>query len=606
MNNILLSKSDFKIDSSCIKKLHYKKLHYSTNNDDNEYMQMLAEGGYIVGKMATLKYPDGIDLSEEKDAITKTKELLSNENITLFEAAISSNNKLIRIDILEKKGNVFNLIEVKAKSFDSFDENTDKKLKEYIEDVAYQTMVLQEVYPDYIINSFLYMPDKAQVTDIEGLAGWFKKENDNSNPNFRKVKVDFIHPINSIKHKQLIADPILQLKPLNDEVNKMLPEIKKKINIFLKHLSEDFKNLELDLNKDCFKCEYNCDNNGHNGYKECWGKLAEPNPHVSEMYYVGTIGGSKEPIVNSLIKDGKTSMYDICESDLKKSDGTVGSRNERQLIQLLNTKNKTEWFSENLKSELNQWQYPLYFIDFETSTNAIPFHADMRPYEMIAFQWSCHIVESPDAQPKHLEWINMDYDFPNFKFAESLMEAIGYNGTPLMWATHENTTLRAIYNQMEERNYKNNKLKEWLENIVKMDDKDEGRFIDMNALTLKHYFHPDMKGKTSIKKTLPAIWNNNSYLHKIPWFAQYYKEEYGEILSPYKALKDQIEIYEQTEVVNDGTGAMRAYFEIMFGDFKDNQKIRENWRDLLLQYCELDTMAMVIIWTHWIKLTNKK
>ena len=299
-------------------------------------------------------------------------------------------------------------------------------------------------------------------------------------------------------------------------------------------------------------------------------------------------------------------MYDICESDLKKSDGTVGSRNERQLIQLLNTKNKTEWFSENLKSELNQWQYPLYFIDFETSTNAIPFHADMRPYEMIAFQWSCHIVESPDAQPKHLEWINMDYDFPNFKFAESLMEAIGYNGTPLMWATHENTTLRAIYNQMEERNYKNNKLKEWLENIVKMDDKDEGRFIDMNALTLKHYFHPDMKGKTSIKKTLPAIWNNNSYLHKIPWFAQYYKEEYGEILSPYKALKDQIEIYEQTEVVNDGTGAMRAYFEIMFGDFKDNQKIRENWRDLLLQYCELDTMAMVIIWTHWIKLTNKK
>jgi len=40
---------------------------------------MLAEGGYIVGKMATLKYPDGIDLSEEKDAITKTKELLSTD-----------------------------------------------------------------------------------------------------------------------------------------------------------------------------------------------------------------------------------------------------------------------------------------------------------------------------------------------------------------------------------------------------------------------------------------------------------------------------------------------------------------------------------------------
>jgi len=604
MGNYHLSKSDFKIASSCIKKLHYKKLHYQTNNDNNEYLQMLAEGGYVVGKMATLKYPEGIDLSEEKDSVTKTIELLKRDNVTLFEAAVLINNKLIRIDILEKKGNVFNLIEVKAKSFDSFDDKANK-LNEYIEDVAFQTLVLQEAYTDCKINPFLFMPDKAYNTEIEGLAGWFKKEIDNSNPNFRKVKVDFIHLTNSIQYKQLISDPILQLKSLSEEVNKLLPEIKRRTNIFLKHLAEDFKNLELDLNKDCFKCEYNCNNNDHNGYKECWGKLAEPIPHLSEMYHVGTIGGNKEPIVNFLIKEGKTSLFDISEDFLRNSKGEIGPRNERQLIQLLNTKNNTEWFSESLKTELNQWQYPLYFIDFETSTNAIPFHSGMRPYEMIAFQWSCHIAESPNTEPKHLEWINMDYDFPNFKFAESLMEAIGNNGTPLMWATHENTTLRAIYYQMEERNYKNDKLKKWLENIVKIDENDEGRFIDMNALTFKHYFHPDMKGKTSIKKTLPAIWNNNSYLHKVPWFAQYYKEEHGEILSPYKTLKDQIEIYEQTEVVNDGTGAMRAYFEIMFGDYKDNKKIRENWRDLLLQYCELDTMAMVIIWTHFMKLTKK-
>jgi len=49
----------------------------------------------------------------------------------------------------------------------------------------------------------------------------------------------------------------------------------------------------------------------------------------------------------------------------------------------------------------------------------------------------------------------------------------------------------------------------------------KGRFMDLNDLTIKYYFHPQMKGKTSIKKVLPAIWNNNTYLHAIPWFKRY-------------------------------------------------------------------------------------
>ncbi|MBK7640866.1 MAG: DUF2779 domain-containing protein [Bacteroidetes bacterium] len=43
-------------------------------------------------------------------------------------------------------------------------------------------------------------------------------------------------------------------------------------------------------------------------------------------------------------------------------------------------------------------------------------------------------------------------DFPNFRFAESLMKQIGETGTPLMWATHENTVLRKILEQLENNN----------------------------------------------------------------------------------------------------------------------------------------------------------
>lgn len=51
-----LSKSDFKIDSNCAKKLHYKKQKYPSSLEGNHFMMMLAKGAYIVGKLATILY----------------------------------------------------------------------------------------------------------------------------------------------------------------------------------------------------------------------------------------------------------------------------------------------------------------------------------------------------------------------------------------------------------------------------------------------------------------------------------------------------------------------------------------------------------------------
>jgi hypothetical protein len=57
---------------------------------------------------------------------------------------------------------------------------------------------------------------------------------------------------------------------------------------------------------------------------------------------------------------------------------------------------------------------------------------------------------------------------------------------------------------------------------------------------------------------------------------------------------------ENEEVVQDGTGAMRAYQQLMFGPQSKDPNKREILKKLLLQYCKLDTMAMVIIWKYWI------
>src|ERR1017187_4519360 len=94
-------------------------------NDTNEYMEMLAQGGHIIAKYAQLTFPNGIEVKNEtlEDAIEETKNLIKqNENITLIEAPFFSNGKNVRTDILEKKNNILNIIEVKSKSHDSNDD----------------------------------------------------------------------------------------------------------------------------------------------------------------------------------------------------------------------------------------------------------------------------------------------------------------------------------------------------------------------------------------------------------------------------------------------------------------------------------------------------
>lgn len=44
---------------------------------------------------------------------------------------------------------------------------------------------------------------------------------------------------------------------------------------------------------------------------------------------------------------------------------------------------------------------------------------------------------------------------------------------------------------------------------------------------------------------------------------------------------------------------MRVYQEMMFGRAQGDDTLRHNYRKLLLQYCELDTAAMVVIWMRW-------
>ena len=105
-----------------------------------------------------------------------------------------------------------------------------------------------------------------------------------------------------------------------------------------------------------------------------------------------------------------------------------------------------------------------------------------------------------------------------------------------------------------------------------------------------------MKGRTSIKIVCDAIWKTNSALRAE--FPEYVKEQGGEILSPYAALP-RLEINGKPVVIAEGTGAIRAYEAMLYGIERHDPAIRVTWKNLLLQYCKLDTLAMVMVWKHW-------
>ena len=153
--SLALSKTDYKVARSCITKLYYHMHKYPSIQAGDEYMELLAEGGYMIGAIASLLFHDAILVDEpnHKVATRKTQELIQKENVNLLEAAFESHGKFARPDILIKKGDHLTLIEVKAKSFDSTDANSfrNKKgnivpgWKPYLEDITFQALILREL-----------------------------------------------------------------------------------------------------------------------------------------------------------------------------------------------------------------------------------------------------------------------------------------------------------------------------------------------------------------------------------------------------------------------------------------------------------------------------
>ena len=642
--NRYLTKSRFKLAVECPTKLFYTgkpKIYHDTKQQDS-FLQMLAEGGFQVGELAKCHFAEGIEVTEteHQPAIAQTALLLQQHQVVVFEAAIAFENFFVRVDVLVKDGNRYELIEVKAKSYDSTRPDIagsrvpiKSDMRPYIEDVAFQAWVMRQAYPSALISTFLMMPDKSVKATQDRLNQLFKIVRDG-----KKVRVTRSAEAANFA----LQTNLLSKVPVDEFVevvykhgvgsNGFLQAMDQAANDWAKAYAQDQKITPLPGAK-CNSCEFKAASGGElqSGFHECW---SQAYGFKAEDFAQGTVldlwNFRKK---DDLIAQGRIRLSALQPGDIDvKDNGETLSVSERQWMQSKGIPPDEDrggyWMAEaHMRRKMASWRFPYHFIDFETSAVAIPFHQGMRPYEQVAFQYSHHLMHE-DGRVEHKGQFLLAEPgvFPNFEFARALKaELEGDAGTVFMWSHHENTILNRITVQLDESlnpPADSDALRLFLASLTKSGER---AMVDLCELAKAAYFHVATKGSVSIKKVLPAMLASNA------WLRQHYAQPiYGSedgmsslnyenftwlptdengksIDDPYEILRDLgAEMLGESWpagqdpdelVIAEGGAAATAYSRLQFEDLKDAQ--RSQIKQALLRYCELDTLAMVMVVQGW-------
>lgn len=285
---------------------------------------------------------------------------------------------------------------------------------------------------------------------------------------------------------------------------------------------------------DC-KCRYKSRKNHCGAFSYLY-----PDANVYGTYDLASIGNSKKQLAE-MVDSKILAMEDITD---------VSKFKKMKLWQWLTYIDDEEIIiKDKIREELNGLQYPLYFLDYETLPSAIPKYDSTSPHQQVVFQYSLHIIEYEGASVTHKEYLHITSDSPMNDVAQNLRNDIGDNGSVIVWykpfevpRTKELAAAVPAHSAF----------------LLALSD----RIYDLMDIVSKGYYHhKDFRGSASIKAVLPVMCPELSY----------------------KSLQ-----------VQNGTQAMTTYHDLIFSEKYSNAK-SQIIQDLL-NYCKLDTWAMVRIW----------
>jgi hypothetical protein len=247
----------------------------------------------------------------------------------------------------------------------------------------------------------------------------------------------------------------------------------------------------------------------------------------------------------------KFKLYDNGIINFEQIDLNSGILNTNQLLQVTSElENKSFIDKPKIKGFIKDLNYPLYFLDFETICTAIPLFNNSRPYQQLVFQYSLHIININNQITHHeyLAEINPSID-PRETFTKRLIKECGDTGDIIVYnISFESRMLEGLIKHYPKYEIKLNNIISRLKDI-------------MVPFQKKWYYTPAMKGNYTIKAVLPALVPNMSY---------------------------------QNLEIKEGGTASTTFSKMVDGSFEGDF---DKTRQALLDYCKLDTHAMVEIYS---------
>jgi hypothetical protein len=260
------------------------------------------------------------------------------------------------------------------------------------------------------------------------------------------------------------------------------------------------------------------------------------NPSIPKpsIYNLPRISKTK---LRNFVADGRFSLDDIALHEVTEKQSHV-LRSAHLKAPIVDHSIISRWFSK--------LTYPVYFLDYETYASATPIINDARPHAPIPFQYSLHIKRSPDANNlEHVEYLADEAVMP-IAMIEHMQKHIGDVGSIVSWhASFENTQNRNMAVMFPAKH-------DFLHGLVE-------RTVDLEDLFKEGYVDINFQGSTSIKKVLPVLVPELDYVGMD---------------------------------VASGTDAMEAWQRLIS---LPADRAKEDLRKSMLEYCELDTLAMVRI-----------
>ncbi|PLX85362.1 MAG: DUF2779 domain-containing protein [Desulfuromonas sp.] len=290
--------------------------------------------------------------------------------------------------------------------------------------------------------------------------------------------------------------------------------------------------------------------------RETMGETAEPDidigPHCNDPYACDYIPWCWRHIPEDSIFDLRGSgvdKFDLYSRGIVRLQDvpldTLNAAQRQQAEATLNRQDATD--PQRVTAFLETLWYPICHLDFETFNTPIPKFDGTRPYQQVPFQFSLHVQESAGAEPRHFEYLAPPDGDPRRELIERLLAVVPVDACVL------------TYNQAFEKGV----LRELAKTFPDLAEAIDERLANVRDLMVpfrrRDVYRWQMRGSYSIKEVLPAMVPELSYAGM---------------------------------AIADGMAAMEAYHEMCA--LEDPVALAE-LRRAMLEYCRLDTLAMVRI-----------